>query len=509
MVSRLSVAIAFLLGLLLAPAFAAVDRWIVVKVDGDRFFLGDTVVLDIDSTGLEGPIDFSALDAVAAIGRQTVGTRIAVIRGQVVEIRSVRLEISPKKAGYITLGPLTAGAVASNTVTIDIEAERPPQWTPTAQDADMTMTVSEARPWLQQEVVLDIRVRHRHPLSNEEVKLPAFADFRITPVFEERRTIETADGGWAVLAWRYLLYPQHSGPITIDAPRLGATLSRTRVERARVELSVSPIQLDVRPAAGLSHWWLPARKVTLKDAWSTEPAGLSAGDEVMRTIRVEAEGVRPEQIPDVAMAETRGFQITPVGVRRSGSVKEAGSSATATFEFKLRAVSPVAIFVDTVRLPWWDTVAGEARNAIIPARRIEIGMPDRDKLIENAGGNPLVDRLPSPGWSVVAIAALAVAAVASGVFLTGRNGGTDPARPLLKGAALRLKKGDANGAIEMLRQLPRDHRLWSAVAVIRSEIESSLATGQPVGQPHVLAAEISRLRGATRRREDTTILPAL
>jgi hypothetical protein len=109
MVSRLSVAIAFLLGLLLAPAFAAVDRWIVVKVDGDRFFLGDTVVLDIDSTGLEEPIDFSALDAVAAIGRQTVGTRIAVIRGQVVEIRSVRLEISPKKAGYITLGPLTAG----------------------------------------------------------------------------------------------------------------------------------------------------------------------------------------------------------------------------------------------------------------------------------------------------------------------------------------------------------------------------------------------------------------
>jgi hypothetical protein len=91
-------------------------------------------------------------------------------------------------------------------------------------------------------------------------------------------------------------------------------------------LSASPIQLDVRPAASPAHWWLPARKVAMKDAWSVEPAGLSAGDEVVRTITVEAEGVRPEQIPDiVAMAETRGFQITPVGVRRSGSTNEAGS----------------------------------------------------------------------------------------------------------------------------------------------------------------------------------------
>lgn len=509
MVMRLAAAICLILGLLLAPVFGAVDRWIVVRVDGDRFFLGDTIVLDIDSTGLEDPIDFSALDKIANIGRQTAGTRIAVIGGKVVEIKSLRLEITPKAAGHVTIGPLTAGGVSSNTIVIDVEAERPPQWIPTAEDADMTMTVSTPQPWLHQELLLDIRVRHRHPLSDDEVRLPVLGDFRVTPVFEERRTIETSDGGWAVLAWRYLIYPQHSGLITIGAPHLDATLSRTRIERARIELAANPIQLDVRPAASPAQWWLPARNVAMKDQWSVEPTGLSAGDEVVRTITVEADGVRPEQIPDIVMPETRGFQITPAGVRRSGSTDDTGSKATASFDFKLRAVSPVAIFVDTVRLPWWDTGKGVAKNAIIPARRIEIGMPDREKLIENAGGDRLADRMPALGWPVLAAAGLAAIMAALALFLTRRKRTTDPVRVLLTAAASRMRRGDANGAIEILRQLPLNHRLWPSVAKIRLEIEKGLTTGEPVQRPDALAAEIKKLRGATRRPEGMAALPEL
>ena len=45
------------------------------------------------------------------------------------------------------------------------------------------------------------------------------------------------------------------------------------------------------------------------------------------------------------------------------------------------AQSPIPVFLDTVRVPWYDTVTASAREAIIPARRINVGLPDRADLL--------------------------------------------------------------------------------------------------------------------------------
>lgn len=39
------------------------------------------------------------------------------------------------------------------------------------------------------------------------------------------------------------------------------------------------------------------------------------------------------------------------------------------------------MFLDTVRIPWWDTELQLAREAIIPARRINVGLPDRANVL--------------------------------------------------------------------------------------------------------------------------------
>jgi hypothetical protein len=55
------------------------------------------------------------------------------------------------------------------------------------------------------------------------------------------------------------------------------------------------------------------------------------------------------------------------------------------------AQSPIPVFLDTVRVPWFDTIERKAKEAIIPARRINVGLPDRADLLADIA-------LKNNGW---------------------------------------------------------------------------------------------------------------
>ena len=445
------------------PAAAKEPSYLRLSLESSEIFLGDVVVLEVSSTGLLDPIDFSPLDDVAEVGRQTVGTHIAVTDGRVVEVRTSRIELTPRRLGTLVIGPLAAGEAHSNSVKVEVLEDRPIAWTPTADDIRLDQTVSTTRPWLQQQVVLDVKVRHRHPLSEERIELPDLTGFRVVPIFEERRTLDQG-GDWAVIGWRYLVFPERSGEVLIEGARFSAMLSKSRAERATVKLTAPDMRLTVKPAAfAPGEWWLAANKVRIRDDWSADPRELSAGDEVERTITVAAEGVLAEQIPDIAMDETGGLSIRPVGESREGKVGDDGASATAAFRFRVRALSPIPVFVDTVRLHWWNVGEKRAEDAIVPARRIDIGVPDRDKLLANAetdwsAWDTARPWFNPPGGVLAAITAAAVLILGLTGLVLGFGTGRarqDPARKALQLARRAARSGDASALHAALRSLSR------------------------------------------------------
>jgi len=63
------------------------DAYINLQIDSSEAFFGDTIVLNVESTGLLDPIDFSPLLEQVSLVRETSGTRISVINGKIVEIK--------------------------------------------------------------------------------------------------------------------------------------------------------------------------------------------------------------------------------------------------------------------------------------------------------------------------------------------------------------------------------------------------------------------------------------
>ena len=387
---------------------ATVEPGITLISDSETIYLGDSIIIDVEAVGLLEPLDVSALFKYADLLRETTGTRIAVIEGRVVEVKLRRMEFIPKEEGRAFFGPLSAdsirGHVTSNTLIVDMQPQADTQWQPQNDDLsiDITYTLdngetlqysdsekpsSTPHAFVGQHIIADIKLRHEHPIFEEQLELPSFEGFDILKEFEERRTIEETmldDGSiqsFRIVAWRYHLFPQRSGTHRVDDISWSGTTIKSRTQRSEFNRALRGGELGVKTAESASHWWLPATQVSLVDEWSKDPRELSAGDEIIRTITLSASNVLANHLPDVTPLESRAISSTLINQQRSQSISQGTPVSTATFTYRMVAQSPIPVFLDTVRVVWFNTNTQELKEAIIPARRINVGLPDRADLL--------------------------------------------------------------------------------------------------------------------------------
>jgi len=366
-------------------ARAQTSASITLTSETQQIYLGDSVILDIESTGLLDPLDVDVLKERSDYLRETTGTRIAVIDGKVVEIAIRRMEFIPKQTGPQVFGPLTgettAGVVASGSISVDVQPALSTKWQPGKSDLQSEIALSSLSPIVGQQIIVDIKLLHTHQIANELIDMPAFAGFDVLPIFEARRTTE-GDGQWRQIAWRYLIHPIRSGEITIEPIQWSGTMIKSRSQRGEFVQTVSHPKLLVGSAPDdRPDWWLPATSVNLTDAWSKDVITLSAGDEIIRTITLTANNVLASQLPDIAPYPTRALTSTLIRTTRDHELINDQTIATAVFEYRMVAQSPIPVFLDTVRVPWWNVTTSTHEEAILPARRINVGLPDRADLL--------------------------------------------------------------------------------------------------------------------------------
>lgn len=361
--------------------------YIKITLEDQQVYSGDSIVLEIESTGLLDPIDVSVLEKDLRFERETVGTLIQVLGGKVVEIALRRMEFTPIRTGSIILGPLQSGETLSNSVPISVLPNRRVEWIPDENELQLHVAVSNTQPLVHQQIVLSVEMIHRYNVSEEKISLPSMTGFTVRPVFEAKRTFLDESKDWRKIAWQYLLFPDRAGTLSMGEFGWQGTLTKSRSERSGFERKSETVNIEVLPAELRSDdWWLPAGSVSIEDKWSSEVTEIRAGDELTRTITISATDVLAGQIPIPTILPSRAIVQTLINEKRSESVELSGNAAfmnsVAVFDYRLKAQSPIPVFLDTVRIPWWNTNTGEHKEAILPARRINVGLPDRADILK-------------------------------------------------------------------------------------------------------------------------------
>lgn len=314
------------------------------------------------------------------------------------QVHEQRYTLVPSAAGMLRLSPvevhgrLDGASVIERSAPVELEVLRARASGP-GQDGDMApddlfleVEVDKQAPYIQEQVILTVRVLRAIAIENASLSMPAVSegDAVIERIGRDRRYQASRDDRYyAVTERRYALFPQTSGPLTIEPIRLSASVplpspagstnglwNRPLTRSVRIESA--PRALSVKaPPAGAPDPWLPARQVTLEEEWP-EPDTIEVGTPITRRITLSAQALMASQLPELEVPLPDAVKSYPERPRRETFDGELGLNGRLEQALAIIPSRAGALTVPELELEWWNTAKDRKETLRLPARTLQV-----------------------------------------------------------------------------------------------------------------------------------------
>ncbi|MEP7041651.1 MAG: BatD family protein [Dokdonella sp.] len=404
----------------LAAGTPPVRAWL----DRDTMQLGETVTLNVeaqDGSGVQP--DFSALKQdFNLLGTQS-SQQISIVNGASASKTLWAVGLEPKHEGRITIAPLLVGKATTAAITLSVLAQVSAAQTKVGGDVFLEVTAEPLTPYVQQQVRYSAKLYYAFDLTDGNLNEPQAEGLGVQRLGQDKTYVATVGARrYHVVERHYALTPERSGIIDIPAlafrgNALDVTdptgfFSRGRAVSARSEA----VHLDVKPKppAWTDGAWLPAASLLLKDE-NELPDEVRVGDPITRTVRVQAQGLGFEQLPELNLMAPEGAEIYPdkTDTRTRDDGEWLYGERVRKFAFVPNRAGALAI--PGLKMRWWDTQHDRMETAELPAHTIKVlpaaGASSNSPSLPGAIATPGSIATPStPAVSAVAVAPVSAAA---------------------------------------------------------------------------------------------------
>jgi hypothetical protein len=354
-----------------AAVEATVDR---ARVEQNESF---TLELKVDSNADLTP-DLSVLEDDFFIGQTSQLSNTSIINGKISRSRTWQISLMARRAGELTIPPITVGTEQSNPVSINVT--EPTAQPPGEADVYITSEVDATETYVQAQVLYTIKIYRAVATRQPALREPTFGGAEVlVEIAGDEQSYEAVINSRAynVVERTFAVFPQESGEISISPARFEARVLRNgRITGRKVFQSESQtITVNPIPAPPADHPdadWLPARDVRLTDSWSREPDQLRAGEPISRTITISALGQLETQIPVNEPPTVDGVNVYPDKPGLDRRFESGGIRGIRRDQYAMIANVSGDLELPAVELPWWDIDTGEWRVATLPARQVTI-----------------------------------------------------------------------------------------------------------------------------------------
>ncbi|WP_457676737.1 BatD family protein [Thiolapillus sp.] len=422
--------------LLLLSADAQAAR-ISVQTDRSAITADETFQLVFTVEGEpDGQPDFSVLDKDFEVLGNSQSRNISIVNGKTSRTTRYLVTVLPRHGGELVVPPVSFGKDSSPMLRIPVRAAgagaKKGGASAANRDVFMEVSLDNERPWVQQQVILTVRIFSRIQWREASLSDPRFqgGEVLMQKLGEDRSYQTRRDGStWQVIERRYALFPQKSGELRMEPLRLNLRVPdgrkkqrspfgsfndpffddffssrsyRTRVVRSEaLELEVQPV-----PPTFSGRHWLVAGNVQLEENWSGDTSALKTGEPVTLTLSIVADGVTLGQLPELSLPDVQGLRIYPDEPAAQEQVTEQGLRSTSTRKFAIIPTHPGEYELPAVEIPWWNSRTGKEERASIPPRKLVVtGAAMKAPVSEPpsaAAGKPVADvqeqrsQVPSP-----------------------------------------------------------------------------------------------------------------
>lgn len=375
---------------------------VTASLNASQIASGDTVQLTLEHDGrTSGQPDVTPLERDFDILGTSSSTTYELFNGSASEKTDIVLTLAPKATGHLTIPALSWDGERSQPLSLTVSGpggsgqSGSSAATPAA-NVFIESATSPQQPYVEAAVHLTVRLFTSEPLYHAELDLPDNSDFVVKQIGPDEDSSAERDGRhYQVVTRKYLLFPLHSGKLTLRGPVLDAevpvrgprspfgndpfggrlfsgflrTVEPVRVHGNPIVLAVKP-----RPAGALGRYWLPARKVTLSATWNPTKLTARPGDPVTLDLDLQATGLTAAQLPDLSslLALPSGLQAYPDQAKLHDASRNGTLIGSRDQTIALMANSPGHYRIAPLTVRWWDTRTNQLRAATLPGRTLTI-----------------------------------------------------------------------------------------------------------------------------------------
>lgn len=363
--------IAFFLSLILLFNYCIADS-IDMQVTPDKIPLGETLTVSymLNSHFSGATPDFSPIERDFRIINTNYGRSINMVNGSISSQTYWRLTLTPKKAGELTIPAINFGKVQSEARTVVIQENANNNYVANDKPNSSVFIqaeISNPSPYVQSQVLYTFKLFYRSQLENPRVQLPQIKDATFFQLGDDLSYQTTIKGTpYNVVEKTFAFFPEKSGEIIIPPTQFSTVAYDVDTSLGNnpfyvaspktIALMTKAFKLNVQkaPASYQGTTWLPAKNLIITEKWSSASNQWELGNPVTRTITVEAEGLRADQIPDIAIEKMTGINSYVDTPKRSNSIH--GKLITGTLQQKVTYIpnAEQTFTIPGVKLHWWN-----------------------------------------------------------------------------------------------------------------------------------------------------------
>jgi hypothetical protein len=265
---------------------------------------------------------------------------------------------------------------------------------------------------------------------------------------------------------------------------------------------------------------LPAQALSLSDETANSPDALQVGEPLTLTLRLSAQGLAAEQLPELSLPDIAGAEVYPD--QETSQTRDDGQwlRGERIRKFAIVPTRAGSLQIPEIAVGWWNVASDRGESARLPARTIQVGgtaavasSPSATASDTGAALDPNMDvGSPTPAWRAWLWPALTLLFAVLWIAALRRRGARDTlaATPAPDSSPVRhdwarackaaLSAGDlatvAQALIQQLRQARGDaHHLGDVVSQLEDPTQRAV---------------VERLEQALYRgQDDPQLLPAL
>lgn len=371
----------------MTSSFAAIQ----VQVDRDDIMMDETLTLVLSSKDhLRINPDLVPLKKDFYIVGTSQNSQFNLINGVTQMETQWKIALLPKHPGDILLPSIQVGSEKTEPQLIHVAATKKnitPQKVARDQAIFIETSVVPKETYIQEQFVYTLKLFFSRSIENPYLLPPDLPDAKITQNGQDIIYTTVKNGKYyRVLERSYLITPKNTGHYQIQPPVLKGYIegsmgtmdiygiSTSSLHPIKIVGPILDINVKPKPANFAGHW-LPAKKLTVSDAWEPNPPVFREGEPVTRIIEIKAEGTTADQIPNLSIASSPNLNSYLQQPTRETEVNEQVQVGKLQQKIVFIPTSSGRVVIPAIKVRWWNSQTQKEQVETIPQKTVTVLPP--------------------------------------------------------------------------------------------------------------------------------------